>query len=110
MSKVDHYRNKIKAAEKWIADEKENLRDMERRHLDERQQGRDHLAMARTTLALNQAAYNALAPEPWCNHDAVAASRGLCECGVHVSKDVDALDAEANAIVDAAIARGENPF
>ena len=89
MSKVDYYRNKIKAAEKWIADEQENLRDMERRHTEEREAGRDHLEMARGALKRNQAAYNALTPEPWCNHDAIAINDGLCECGVQLERKTE---------------------
>lgn len=81
----DFYRNKIKAAEEWLADEKDSMRDLERRHAHEREQQRRRIEIARTQLGRNHELYASVAPEPWCNHDAVAASRGICECGVRVS-------------------------
>lgn len=29
---------------------------------------------------------SAILPEPWCNHDAVAVTNGVCECGVRVGE------------------------
>jgi hypothetical protein len=34
---------------------------------------------------------DATAEEPWCNHDAVAVVDGVCECGVRVEFDHDAV-------------------
>lgn len=81
---TEYLRDKIKATEKWIADEEDNMRRMERRHRAERTIAESELEKARNALKRNQARYNEATGDPWCNHGAMAVVNGVCECGVRV--------------------------